>query len=133
MSGQCNIPKYINTDILTFQPKKHYDVWHDRAVFHFLLSQHEIYRYFEVLMESLKEEGIAILSTFAPNAETHCAGLETRAYDKALMEEVLPSGLTLVNYEAFTHITPKKTEQAYSMFVLQKKRESIASLSDSQK
>lgn len=121
LGEQCMIPEYIHTDILTFQPQKSYDIWHDRAVFHFLLSSNDIDRYFEVLTKSLKEEGIAILSTFAPNAETHCAGLETRAYDKALMEEVLPSGLTLVNYEAFTHITPKKTEQAYSMFVLQKK------------
>lgn len=120
LSEQCMIPKYINTDILTFEPQKNYDAWHDRAVFHFLLSSNEIDRYFEVLMESLKEEGIAILSTFAPKAETHCAGLQTRAYDKALMKEVLPSGLKLVAYETFTHITPKKTKQAYSMFALRK-------------
>ncbi len=113
-------PSYICSDILTFETHKLYTLWHDRAVFHFLLTKKERERYFKVLEESLVDGGFAIISTFAPHGELSCAGLETRAYDKERMLTELPETLQLVAYDKFTHITPKNTAQAYSVFVMKK-------------
>jgi len=116
-----NIPTYVCSDILNFKATHTYDLWHDRAVFHFLLAKVERHQYFEVLTQSLSLGGIAIINTFAPNAEIACAGLTTKAYDREMMLAEIPDSLELIHYESVTHITPKMTEQAYSMFVLKKR------------
>jgi arsenite methyltransferase len=109
---------YICEDILNFSSSEKYDLWHDRAVFHFLTTQTEQRKYFEVLKESLKKDGIAIISTFGINGPLECAGLEIVQYDEAKMREILPKELKLMHYEAYMHITPKNTQQHYSYFVL---------------
>ncbi|NOR55611.1 MAG: class I SAM-dependent methyltransferase, partial [Sulfurovum sp.] len=113
-------PKYICSDLLMFKATQPYKLWHDRAVFHFLLSKKERETYFTVLSESLDKEGYAIINTFAPDGEISCAGLQTRAYNREMMLAELPDTLKLIDYESFTHITPKNIEQSYSLFVIQK-------------
>lgn len=77
-----DIPKYICQDILNFNSLDEFDIWHDRAVFHFLLLKRERIKYFERLKESLKSGTVAIINTFCTGGETQCAGLETMQYDK---------------------------------------------------
>jgi len=113
-------PKYICSDVLMFKATQPCKLWHDRAVFHFLLSKKEREMYFRVLSESLDKEGYALINTFAPDGEISCAGLQTRAYNREMMLAELPDTLKLTAYESFTHITPKNTEQSYSLFVIQK-------------
>ncbi len=103
-----------------FSPSQKYNIWHDRAVFHFLLLKEERVNYFEVLKESLVSGGTAIISTFRVGGQTMCAGLDIVQYDHNKILEELPEGLELVAYEEFTHITPSDSEQAYSSFVIKK-------------
>lgn len=115
-------PTYICSDILTFKPTRSYDVWHDRAVFHFLLNKKERDGYFEVLSKSLAAGGIAFINTFAPDGEIQCAGLDTVAYDEEGMKEILPKHLELIATKEFVHITPRGTGQKYSAFTIKKSR-----------
>ncbi|UCM99982.1 methyltransferase domain-containing protein [Sulfurimonas sp. SWIR-19] len=116
---------YICGDILTFKTQKKFDLWHDRAVFHFLLSKKERQRYFEVLANSLKDNATAIISTFQVNGEIQCAGLDIVAYDHKKMLEELPKNLELTQSEEYTHVTPKKSEQKYIYFVIKKHSASV--------
>ena len=116
-----NAVEFICSDILNFQADKKFDVWHDRAVFHFLLSKREREEYFKVLDNSLKPESIAIISTFRTDGPIQCAGLDIVQYNHQKMLEELPSTLSLLESEEYTHITPKESRQEYIYFVIQKK------------
>ncbi|MGB5964682.1 MAG: methyltransferase domain-containing protein [Sulfurimonadaceae bacterium] len=120
LATNADIPTYICSDIMHFEPSQQFNIWHDRAVFHFLLLKKERVNYFETVMESLVSGGIAIISTFRVGGQTQCAGLDILQYDHNKMLEELPQGLELIKYEEFTHITPSESEQAYSSFVIRR-------------
>ncbi len=111
---------YICGDILTFSTQKKFDLWHDRAVFHFLLSKKERQKYFEVLSNSLKDNATAIISTFRVDGEIQCAGLDIMPYNYEKMLAELPKNLELIESEEYTHITPKESEQKYIYFLIKK-------------
>lgn len=113
--------QFICGDILHFKTDKKFDMWHDRAVFHFLLSKKEREQYFRTLDSSLKPKAIAIISTFRVDGPIQCAGLDIVQYDHQKLLEELPTSLTLMKSEEYTHITPKESTQEYIYFVIQKK------------
>ncbi|MDB2562300.1 class I SAM-dependent methyltransferase [Sulfurimonas sp.] len=112
---------FICSDILDFKSNEKFDIWHDRAVFHFLQNKEDKTKYFEILSDSLKDGGVCILSTFRVDGDVSCAGLDVVQYDAKIIQNILPKSLKLVSYEDYTHITPKDTEQKYIYFVLQKR------------
>ncbi len=114
------IPTYVCSDIMHFAPSQQFKIWHDRAVFHFLLLADERATYFAKVMQSLTAGSVALISTFRVGGQTQCAGLDIVQYDHNKMLQELPKGLELVAYEEFTHITPAESEQAYSSFVIKK-------------
>ncbi len=120
LGDKADIPVFICSDIVNFRPEQQVKVWHDRAMFHFLSHRHERIKYFEALKKSLLPDGIAIINTFAIDGETACAGLNITQYDSKKIAEELPAGLSLVNSENFTHLTPKNTEQKYSSFFIKR-------------
>jgi len=123
VKSRINNPKvqFICDDILNFSIDNKFDIWHDRAVFHFLLSKKEREQYFKVLNNSLKSKAIAIVSTFRVNGPFKCAGLDIVQYTHQKMLEELPSSLSLIESEEYAHITPKDTPQEYIYFTIQKK------------
>lgn len=116
-----NKVKFICKDILNFETDKKFDIWHDRAVFHFLLSKKEREEYFKVLDNSLKTKGVAIVSTFKVDGPIQCAGLDIVQYNHQKMSGELPSNLTLIQSEDYEHITPKESTQEYIYFIIQKR------------
>lgn len=117
----CQNVTFVNSDILDYIPKEKYDVWHDRALFHFLRTKKEREVYFEVMINSLDAGAIIILSTFGMNGATQCAGLNIVQYDANKLIKEIPSTLELVGSQEYNHITPKGTTQKYIYFVLAKK------------
>jgi len=113
--------EFIAEDILEFKAEEEFDIWHDRAVFHFLTAKREKEKYFEVLINSLKSGGVAIISTFRVNGPLQCAGLDIVQYDAQKIQEELPKELELLESHEYTHVTPKESEQEYIYFVLRKK------------
>ena len=111
---------FVRSDILNFSAFKEYDIWHDRAVFHFLLTKKERQNYFEVVRNSLKEGAKAIISTFRTDGPIQCAGLDIVQYNHEKMLAELPKDLKLIESEEYLHITPKESEQEYIYFVIEK-------------
>jgi len=120
LGNHANIPHYIQSDVLNFKSTQEYDLWHDRALFHFLLEEHEQRCYLDVLENTLVKNGLALINVFG-KGENSCAGLTTASYDEASMLRLLPQGLKLVSFEEFIHITPKGGEQKYVGFILRKR------------
>lgn len=120
LTEKAGIPKYICSDIMNFSSADTFNIWHDRAVFHFLLLKKERAKYFEIVKNCLASGGTAIINTFAVGGQTQCAGLDIVQYDEKKMREELPVGLELIKAEDFIHITPAKGEQEYMSFIIKK-------------
>ncbi len=118
--AQSRQVKYICSDILNFTSDHLFALWHDRAVFHFLLQKKQREQYFQIVKNSLAENGFAVISTFAMDGDIKCAGLDVIPYDEETMKRELPEGLKIIETFAFIHTTPKKSEQKYISFVIEK-------------
>jgi SAM-dependent methyltransferase len=96
-----------------------YDVWHDRAVFHFLTASDDRAAYARLAAKSTKRGGCLIIATFAPDGPARCSGLETVRYDGARLAQELP-GFTLKKELRELHRTPSGAEQQFMYALLEK-------------
>jgi SAM-dependent methyltransferase len=107
---------WIEADITTFAPSIGYDLWHDRAVFHFLTDEADRRKYVEVLQQSLKPGGHLIIAAFAIGGPTQCSGLEIVQYDAEKLSDTLGAPFRLVEERTESHITPAMKEQKFVYF-----------------
>jgi hypothetical protein len=102
-------------------PANSYDLWHDRAVFHFLTKPEDQKKYLQSVEKALKAGGVIVLSTFAPDGPEKCSGLNVRRYDCEMLERLLGKHFILVLSDRELHETPSHTLQAFSYCVFQKR------------
>ena len=112
---------WIEADITAFLPAEPYDVWHDRAVLHFLTDESDRKKYVECLRKALKPGGAFILAAFAPDGPETCSGLPVRRYDSSLVREAFGDEFELVRETAETHMTPWTAEQKFAYFLLKRR------------
>jgi SAM-dependent methyltransferase len=111
---------FICSDIISFQAPKKYKFWHDRAVFHFLLSAKERKQYFRVMYDALEENAVALIGTFSEEGPKQCSGLDIIQYNDDKVKSELVQGLNLVESMEIIHNTPKDTQQSFRFFLIQK-------------
>jgi SAM-dependent methyltransferase len=92
---------------------RRYDVWHDRAVFHFMVTPHDRAAYLATLRRSLRPGGHLIIATFGPEGPERCSGLPTARYDTDALSAVLGGEFLLVRSGLETHRTPGGSEQQF--------------------
>jgi SAM-dependent methyltransferase len=90
-----------------------FELWHDRAVFHFLTDAEDRARYRETLCKALRPGGYLIIGTFAPEAPPRCSGLPVQRYDLELLRETLGDEFALRRQQKEMHVTPGGVEQMY--------------------
>jgi SAM-dependent methyltransferase len=73
--------RWLEQDVLRFQPQRRYGLWHDRAVFHFLVETADRASYLEALDAGLGDDGVVIVAAFADDGPTTCSGLPVARYD----------------------------------------------------
>lgn len=95
-------------------PAQFYDVWHDRAVFHFLTRPESRQRYVEMVRRSVKMGGHIIMATFALDGPTRCSGLDVERYSPETLHNQFGPAFTLVGSTHETHKTPFGTEQKFT-------------------
>jgi len=112
--------EWIEADVTEFVPPRTYELWHDRAVFHFLTEAADRRRYRELLERAVAPGGHLIIAAFAPDGPTMCSGLPICRYDAAgLMSEVGPD-FKLVDERREVHVTPADKEQSFAFFHLKR-------------
>ncbi|KAA9009992.1 class I SAM-dependent methyltransferase [Histidinibacterium aquaticum] len=104
---------WLCADITTWVPARQYDLWHDRAVFHFLVDALARDAYLERMERALKPGGHAIIATFAPDGPTSCSGLPVCRYSPADLAEALEDGFALVEHRSHKHRTPWGSTQSF--------------------
>ena len=105
--------QWIVADIVSWQPGTCYDLWHDRAVFHFLTNPQDRSAYIATLKAALRPGGTVILATFALNGPERCSGLPVCRYSPETLAAELGGEFTLVQTIAEDHHTPSGSVQSF--------------------
>jgi hypothetical protein len=104
----------VQADVLAWRPPRAYGLWHDRALFHFLVAEDERRRYLDRLREALPRGGCVIVGTFAPDAPPTCSGLPVTRYGAADLALTLGPHFELVEARHVEHRTPRGTAQPFT-------------------
>jgi SAM-dependent methyltransferase len=104
---------WIESDVTGAWSLKPMDVWHDRAVFHFLVEPEDRRRYLVHLRQTLKVNGGAIIATFAPDGPDTCSGLPVARYSPEALAAELGDEFTLIESQPHSHITPSGAVQSF--------------------
>ena len=113
IGGAASAVDWIVADATTWRPAKTYDVWHDRAAFHFLTDPQDRAAYVERLQSAVAPGGQVIIATFALDGPEKCSGLPVQRHDSASLAAELGPEFELVETRSETHHTPWKSTQAF--------------------
>ncbi len=94
-------------------PEAYFDIWHDRAVFHFLTKQSDRARYIEQVKRSVKHGGYLIMATFGPEGPTKCSDLDIVRYDSKSLHNQFGESFQLLESSTEIHQTPMGTTQQF--------------------
>jgi SAM-dependent methyltransferase len=112
--------EWIVADVTMWQPHGGYDIWHDRAAFHFLTDRKDRQAYVERLRIGLKPGGHAVIASFALDGPERCSGLPVERYDADKLLDSLGKGFGLIETHGLFHRTPWGTEQSFQYTVFQR-------------
>ncbi len=105
---------WIEADITsTALPPRRFDLWHDRAVFHFLTDENDRERYVQAVRKSVRSGGHVIVASFGPNGPQQCSGLPVVRYDAGHLHDEFGAGFELVEHTSEDHHTPFGTTQQF--------------------
>ena len=104
---------WIVGDLLTWTPSRTFDVWHDRAVLHFLLDDAAVAAYRRALLAGTSPGSWLVLGVFGPQGPQMCAGLPVRRYDNARVDDLLGTEFTRVQAVVTDHVRPDGDTQEY--------------------
>ncbi|PJG50378.1 SAM-dependent methyltransferase [Bradyrhizobium forestalis] len=113
IGAAASMVDWIVADDTTWHPTRTYDVWHDRAAFHFLTDPSDRAAYVERLRSAVSPGGQVIIATFAPDGPEKCSGLPVQRHDSASLAAELGPEFELVETRSETHHTPWQSTQAF--------------------
>jgi len=113
--------KWIVSDLREFETEDRYDLWHDRAVLHFLTREEDIDKYVETARRFLNQNGYLVVSTFSFNGPKKCRGLEVKQYSEDSMKKLFSDFEHIRSFEE-EHITPWGASQIFLYSVFRKRR-----------
>jgi 2-polyprenyl-3-methyl-5-hydroxy-6-metoxy-1,4-benzoquinol methylase len=105
---------WLKQDVLTWHPQRRYGLWHDRAVFHFLIDDRERRQYLDVMRQALEPNGLVILGTFAADGPEYCSGLPVARYAPGDLMATLGPGFELLDERYERHVTPADAVQPFT-------------------
>lgn len=111
LGKRANKVNWIVSDITKFKPDTTFDVWHDRATFHFLTQDSQITKYMKTIRKSVA--GYLIIGTFSDKGPEKCSGLEIKKYSEETLSKELRKGFEKIRCLTEDHITPFNTKQNF--------------------
>lgn len=114
--------KWISADITSWVPDRYYDLWHDRAVFHFLVDPAERAAYLKSLSRAVSVGGHVIIATFAPDGPEKCSGLPVVRYSPSDLAEILGESFEIVAHRHHLHQTPSGKRQSFQFSLFRRLR-----------
>jgi SAM-dependent methyltransferase len=111
LGEKANKVHWIVSDITEFEPNMTFDVWHDRATFHFLTTTDQIEKYMKIARKSVV--GYMTIGTFSQNGPKKCSGLDIKQYNEEELASVLKDGFDKMKCTTEDHLTPFDTTQNF--------------------
>lgn len=114
--------RWIVSDVVDFTSSETYDIWHDRAAFHFLSDSKDIEQYIQNAQTSLNSNGKMIVGTFSTNGPTKCSGIEIKQYDEDLMRRTFERNFKKIDCSIHKHQTPEEKVQEFIFCRFEKRK-----------
>lgn len=113
LGSEAEKVKWIVSDITNFEPSEIYDLWHDRATFHFLTEDQEVTNYVKTVQQFINTKGILIIGTFSEQGPKKCSGIEIRQYSEISMNALFRNDFKILDSFTTNHNTPFGTIQNF--------------------
>ena len=111
---------FIETDVLNLKLEQTFDIWHDRAVFHFITEKEDVEKYISISNKYINKGGILIIGTFAEDGPLKCSGLEIKRYSINNLKELFKENFEFIEGFKKLHSTPFDTQQSFTFCVFKK-------------
>lgn len=121
LQGDATRVSWIVADVTVWRPGRRYDVWHDRAVFHFLTEPEQRLAYRHALETGTAPGSVVIIATFAPDGPERCSGLPVQRYDAAALAAEFDSAFALERDWQEEHTTPGGGRQSFQWCVFRRR------------
>lgn len=121
LGAQAAKVQWIAADATKWQPARPFDLWHDRAAFHFLVDAGDRAAYLDRLKRGVKVGGHAIIATFALDGPEKCSGLPVQRYDPAALSQAIGEAFELIADQPHRHVTPWGAVQSFQFSVLRRR------------
>ncbi|MBB3918172.1 class I SAM-dependent methyltransferase [Rhizobium fabae] len=121
LQGDATRVAWIVADVTEWRPGRRYDVWHDRAVFHFLTEPQQRLAYRHALETGTAPGSVVIIATFAPDGPERCSGLPVQRYDAAALAVEFGSAFALERDWREEHTTPGRGRQSFQWCVFRRR------------
>ena len=113
LGEKAKLVRWIVADVTIFQPEVEYDLWHDRAAFHFLTTVPQVSTYLSVARQAVHPGGYAVIGTFSDNGPDRCSGLTVKQYNEDELVHRLNKGFQKIRCITEDHRTPFDTIQSF--------------------
>ena len=123
IGDKANRVTWITADVTAWEPSRTYDVWHDRAAFHFLTERNDQAAYVARLRRALRLGGHAIIATFALDGPERCSGLMVSRYDANALAATLGEGFDLIDTRRHDHTTPWGSLQKFQFSTFRREQD----------
>ena len=120
LGSQADLVNWLIADVLSWHPQRHYQAWHDRAVFHFLTTDEHRQQYLRTLHAATGPGAIAVFGCFAPDGPQRCSGLPVARYSPAQLTRQIGIKWQLTGQDREEHITPAGTIQPFTWVALRR-------------
>lgn len=111
LGDQAKKVNWVVSDITEFEPTTTFDIWHDRATFHFLTTTEQVSKYMNTARKAVN--GFMTIGTFSENGPTKCSGLEIKQYTEQTLTDELKNGFDKIRCVTEDHTTPFNTIQNF--------------------
>jgi 2-polyprenyl-3-methyl-5-hydroxy-6-metoxy-1,4-benzoquinol methylase len=111
---------WIHSDVTEQRFERIYQVWHDRAVFHFLTEPERVARYLDRMTQAVEVGGYVIIATFALDGPDSCSGLPVQRYSPGTLQQTLGSAFKATRFEHESHLTPRGVIQEFTYGLFQR-------------
>ncbi len=120
LGSRATAVKWMVADVTEFKSSEKYNLWHDRAVFHFLTDKSDRKKYIQNMDKALNPSGHVIIATFSINGPLKCSGLDVERYSPEKMKVELGRTFEFIKSVDEGHMTPAGKEQKFTYFYFRK-------------
>ena len=112
---------WVHADVLDWIPDRTYGLWHDRAVFHFLVDAEARERYVTTAWSAVRPGGHAVVGTFADDGPATCSGLPVARYGAGALADAFGAGFAVVGSRRDDHRTPGGSVQTFTWMAMRRR------------